>query len=373
MNNTSTLRRIIRYWSGAEPLFWLLPWFMLLTTVGTIAQRYIGLQESLSLFFSSAIVWIGIVPVPGGLTTLALIALNLLLKLILKTRWVKLQAGIIISHISVLLLLIGGALTWLLSQEGYISLLEGESTPVMQDYYARELTLWQGDTPVASWPEAELIAGKSLIIPNTQAIVTLTDVCDHCEAYKVEETDTNRLGLARELTLRAAPPPKEKEESKGGISFSLSGADEGYNGSYIATELLSSQMPKFTVDKQEYELIYTRQRHPLPFAVTLKEFEKIRYPGSSEAKEYQSLIAIDRLDGSAVEEYLIRMNEPLRIEGYTLYQSSFMRFPNGQEASVLSVVKNAGWLFPYLSGALLAIGLIWHMLIRLQLKRRATE
>jgi len=51
------------------------------------------------------------------------------------------------------------------------------------------------------------------------------------------------------------------------------------------------------------------------------------------------------------------MNHPLRYGGKTFYQASFGK---GDALSVLQVVRNPGWLIPYLSCALVALGLALH-------------
>lgn len=56
------------------------------------------------------------------------------------------------------------------------------------------------------------------------------------------------------------------------------------------------------------------------------------------------------------------MNQPLRYAGKTFYQASFGK---GDTLSVLQVVKNPGWLLPYISCVLVALGLILHFAVSL--------
>jgi hypothetical protein len=57
------------------------------------------------------------------------------------------------------------------------------------------------------------------------------------------------------------------------------------------------------------------------------------------------------------------MNEPMRYRSYTFYQSSFSIRPDG-EFSILSVVQNKGRIFPYISSAIIFIGLLTHIIVR---------
>ena len=54
---------------------------------------------------------------------------------------------------------------------------------------------------------------------------------------------------------------------------------------------------------------------------------------------------------------LIYMNQPLRYDGKAFYQASFGK---GDTLSILQVVENPGWLLPYISCVLVALGLLIH-------------
>lgn len=79
------------------------------------------------------------------------------------------------------------------------------------------------------------------------------------------------------------------------------------------------------------------------------------------AQEYESIVTI--MDGEIEWQSPIRMNEPLRYKGYTLYQSSFITVGE-EQLSVLAVVENAGRVFPYISSIVMCIGLLIHLFVR---------
>ncbi len=49
------------------------------------------------------------------------------------------------------------------------------------------------------------------------------------------------------------------------------------------------------------------------------------------------------------------MNHPLRYSGLTFYQAGF---DNNDQMTILQVVKNPSWLAPYISCALLVLGML---------------
>jgi cytochrome c biogenesis protein ResB len=66
----------------------------------------------------------------------------------------------------------------------------------------------------------------------------------------------------------------------------------------------------------------------------------------------------------------ISMNEPLKIEGYTIYQASYSLPPNGPPISVFSVNKDPGRFWKYLGSIILAIGVIVYTLMKSRLNRK---
>jgi cytochrome c biogenesis protein ResB len=120
--------------------------------------------------------------------------------------------------------------------------------------------------------------------------------------------------------------------------------------------------PEIEFGEQKITLAVRKTQRVLPFSVKLIDFEKIAYAGTSMAREYQSIVEID--EGSGIRwQAMIRMNEPLRVMGYTLYQSSFVE-RSGETISVLAVVKNKGRVFPYVASLVIGIGLLVHLRMR---------
>jgi hypothetical protein len=60
-------------------------------------------------------------------------------------------------------------------------------------------------------------------------------------------------------------------------------------------------------------------------------------------------------DGRDDREVLIYMNNPLRYAGLTFYQ---YQMDSEHASSVLQVVRNPSWLMPYISCALITLGLL---------------
>lgn len=109
-----------------------------------------------------------------------------------------------------------------------------------------------------------------------------------------------------------------------------------------------------------YEVYYGMESIELPFAIHLAKFEKIDYPGSETPMSFQSTVKINGV-GDPIK---ISMNEPLKYEGYTFYQSSYEMGPGGPTASVFSVNKDPGRGVKYLGSIILCIGIVLYSLMK---------
>lgn len=359
--------RLGRRLGRPDILFWSLPWLMVLIVIGTVTQKTIGLYAAQNTYFSSFLWWFYGIPLPGGYTILAIMSVNLLCKFLFLSQWTRDKTGIHITHLSVIILMIGGLLTALTMEEGYIALKQGENSAIIRDYHDRVLTLTSHDAggsvvtiPFDRWDDPQAFAG----LPFT---MTVTHSCKNTAIRPRgdRDADTNDgIGAASMADIVCVPPLPDHERNVAGVAYQVTdGDDAAENGSYIAFE---GRQTEDTVGG--YTIRADRAARTLPFDITLQAFHRDVYPGTNRPRDYQSRVVIR--DGDVTWPAVISMNEPLRYGGYTLYQASTMIDEGGQQVSVLSAVKNTGWVFPYVSGILLMTGLIIHLMIRLRGRQR---
>ena len=113
-------------------------------------------------------------------------------------------------------------------------------------------------------------------------------------------------------------------------------------------------------------IYYGRERLFLPFALSLVKFEKNDYPGSQMAMDYKSYIQINGR-GPVHEIY---MNEPLKLESFTFYQSSYQMTPNAPAITILSVNRDPGREMKYIGSFILCLGI---MIYTLQKSKRVQQ
>jgi len=114
--------------------------------------------------------------------------------------------------------------------------------------------------------------------------------------------------------------------------------------------------PQFiNVGEANIMLSYGSKEIDVPFAITLKDFQLDRYPGSNSPSSYASEVMV--VDGETEFPFRIYMNNILSHKGYRLYQSSYDRDELG---TVLSINKDKpGTYVSYAGYFLLSFGLLF--------------
>ena len=344
-------KRII-VWLGSPALvFYVMPVYMAVIIAGTVAQKELGLYRSLQLFFAS----------PVFLSLTALLTLGVFSRFLFHSEWKREKAGIHLAHLGVLILLVGGLMTALVAREGYITIPEGETKLFVSDYHQRELLIVRDGDVFARVPHQKIKRGQALSFDGLPLRIEVLNNCRNCEISERQNVADNMRGMSHFMALGDGPLEKDEERNLYGATLMLSGGTADQDGMYVVFEAMPNPI-EMDIDGHKVEIIYGKAQRALPFAIRLDDFAEDLYEGTSKARAFHSDIAVVEPEGV---EWPVRiaMNQPLRYKGYTLFQSSFIRAENGEEATVLAVVENQGWLAPYIGTILMAIGLLWHAVL----------
>ena len=169
-----------------------------------------------------------------------------------------------------------------------------------------------------------------------------------------ETVQTGWMGLVLRV-LKYIPHAKEQVtfQATGRATPVTTGAIKiNYNG----TERwlgLNTNLKLFS-DEAVYVVVFGNRRLDLGFPLKLKSFKVGRYQGTMRAASYESVV-----DVPGIGDHVISMNEPLKFNGYTFYQSSFNEDERGNPtASILSVNWDPGRWIKYLGCLLIVFGII---------------
>ena len=116
----------------------------------------------------------------------------------------------------------------------------------------------------------------------------------------------------------------------------------------------------FSMNNKKVRVAIGPEVIPLGFSLFLKDFELVRYPGSTSPSSYSSYL--DVIDGETTYPYTIYMNNVLDHGGFRFFQASY---DTDEKGTVLSV--NHDWWgtqITYLGYFLLTLGMLWSLITK---------
>ena len=327
--------------------------------------------------------WPGSFPFPGGWTIGGIMLANLLAAHAVRFKFSTKRIGVISIHAGMILLMLGELVTGIFAIEGNMTIEQGGSTNYLE---LKETSGFMGKVngPELAFSDYSISKKeKVVVIPNhllttggkisTPLLPFDIEVIKYMNNSSVEEIDPEKkeefVNLANSgdgIRIRA----NEKSEASGtdkdqkidlpSAYISLIDKKTGKTlGTYLASIWLSlsSLKPTQTIisdDGIKIEMALRFKRSYKPFSLELLEFKHERYLGTNTPKNFSSKIKLVNENINENRESLISMNNPLRYDGETFYQSGFL--PN-DKGTILQVVRNPGWLMPYLSCLIVSFGM----------------
>jgi hypothetical protein len=342
---------------------------ILLIFWATLAQVKLGVWGVQEHFFRTFFV-LGKLPgteipipvFPGGYFIGGLLLLNLSAAHFARftLKWSK--SGIALTHLGLVILLIGELLSGLWQEEYSLRLDEGQTRNYSESFRLSELALI--DTTDAQFddvyvvPEKLLARGKAVIHPPLPFRIVPKAYYPNASLQMRDPATAQNPSLATQgLGLQVTTTPlaltyKMDERNLPAAYVELI-APEGSLGTWLVSGQLAEPQ-SFTHAGRTWQIALRLQRNYKPYSLTLLNFSHDRYAGTDIPKNFSSRIRLTTPDGREDREVLIYMNNPLRYAGLTFYQSGF---DNNDRTTVLQVVRNPSWLLPYIACALMGLGL----------------
>ena len=341
---------------------------MILVFVGTLDQVNIGVYEAENRYFKSFFLYFTLpgsvlrIPwFPGGYLVGGLLLLNLIAAHLARFRFSWKKAGILVLHSGVILLLLGQLFTSLFQVESQLRLNQGETKNYSVSYYHDELAVIDTSSPdfdqVFSIPDSQLYKGHKVRLPVDSLEVDIDEYFTNSVLVapdRLPSSNDPHLQIGpMAVSVRRERTYKEDERNLPSAAVSV-----WNGGSKVGSWNLTAGFARpaeFQAGGKNYQIVLRPKRLYKPFAIQLVQFSHDRYAGTDIPKNFSSRVRL--LDPSHHEdrETLIYMNNPLRYEGMSFYQSGF---DNNDTTTILQVVQNPSWLIPYISCALIALGML---------------
>lgn len=371
---------------------------LVLVFAGTLAQVDQGIWTVVEKYFRSFFVWVPLqiffpraLNVPGGFPFLGgwglgtLLLINLLAAHAVRFKLSWKRSGIILLHAGIIVMMLGELVAGLYQVEGHMTIDEGGSSNfIVQNRFAELAITSPSDDPkyedVTVVPASLLRTPRAIHDDRLPFDIEVVQFMVNSDLRNLKPGEENPATAGTGLEVVAV----EQAEVSGTATkqtadipsayVRLKGKDGADLGTYLVSAILSDPQP-VTVGDRTYSVALRFKRTYKPYSVHLINFSFDRYEGTSMARNFSSLVRVSDDDGdrSPGREILIKMNDPLRHRGDTLYQSSFDE--RTEKTTVLQVVSNPGALMPYIACVMVSAGMLLHFGLSLVtfLNRRAVK
>ncbi len=375
------MKAVFQFFASLRLTVVLLTLSLLLIFCGTLDQVHYGIWHTQKLYFESFFVvwfypeqwiwheyffWVAI-PMMGGYLLGGLLLLNLIAAHITRFKFSKKKSGIFLVHFGLILLIISELMTDIISIESQMPVDEGGRSNYSQSYRDNELVFInrshsKHDT-VHSLPISLLKPGVEVKVPDTPLRIRTVSFYPNAELGRAQDIASANSpatqGAAVKMGIVATPKPEVYTDDAINTSTAFVEvlSNEGSLGVWLVSNVIDDRFPPQMVSLNEdsWEIALRFRRYYYPFELELLDFSHEKYPGTETPYNFSSQVSMHHNEKNLNQKALIYMNHPLRYEGLTFYQASFA---NQDRTSIFQVVRNPGWLLPYISVLLMGLGLI---------------
>jgi hypothetical protein len=288
--------------------------------------------------------------------------INLVASHIMRFKLSRSKVGIWLTHLGLILLLLGQLGTDMLSRESSLHLREGEAKNYSEADRQAELAVMDITEPdtdkVVAIPQGMLMRKNEVRhaeLPFTVRVKKFfaNSIVEDRPAGATDPAPASE-GLGPRAVVKELPRVTEMDRRDVPSAVVEIQAPDRSLGTWLVSEYIEKPQ-QFTYNNRTYKLQMRPRRYYSPFTIKLLEFTHDVYAGTDIPKNFSSRVQLQRPDTSENREVKIYMNNPLRYAGETYYQASFDRDDHG---TILQVVHNPSWLTPYFSCILVGAGLV---------------
>ena len=374
------MKFLFQFFSSLKLTVVLLSFSLVLIFFGTLDQVQYGIWHTQELYFESFLVvwtfpehaplgqhlnWIRI-PMPGGYLLGGMLLINLLAAHFTRFKMSWMKCGIFLIHSGLILLLISELMTDILAVESQMPVDEGGTSNYSQGFRENELVFIDRSHPehdsVHTIPASLLKPGKRIDVPNTPLSIRTVRYHGNAEIGRAtsgspaESIATRGAAVRMGIIVNPKPEAYSEDEINTVTAFVEVIKGEDSLGTWLVSNVMDERFPPQMVDAgdRSFEIALRFTRHYYPFEIELIDFKHEKYPGTEVPFNFSSEVKVTHQDSTKNQKALIYMNHPLRYEGLTFFQASFA---NQDKTSIFQVVRNPGWLLPYLSVLLMGLGM----------------
>jgi hypothetical protein len=391
------VEQIVKFLASLRLTVVLLVLGLILVFLGTLVQEPLGLYLAQDRFFQSVFVdaasmgaalkktlqMVGVylppstasdvlhapyIPVfPGGYLLGSALVVSLIAAHFTRFKYSSKKLGIFLTHVGLILLLLGQLFTDVLSTESALRMAEGETKNYSQDFHANELvvidTSAEAHDTVIAIPDRRVSRAGEIRHPSLPVTLKILKYWQNAALFGKETPGAFPVaatqGIGVGAYLQPLPPATGMDERNLPAALVEVVGPAGSLGTWLVSSQTSAKQ-EFSVNGKVYPMAMRFTRHYKDFSLKLLEFRHEKYRGTEIPRDFRSRVVIDNPRTGENREVDIYMNNPLRYGGFTFYQAGFDENNDNlvNKVTILQVVNNPGWLGPYVACGIMTLGML---------------
>lgn len=353
---------------------------------GTLAQVDNGVWTVVQKYFRSFIVLVPLkvvlfnanisndlnipIPFPGGWLIGSVMLANLLAAHAIRFKLTWNRSGILLIHAGLIVMMLGELVTGLYAVEGQMVIQVGKTENTVihpgQSELAIIRTVDDQKDEVVTVPARLLKNGNTVENESLPFKIEVVEYMVNSKLVEAPAKNKDMKGFGRVHVAHAEPEvsgvdPKQRFDQPSAY-VKLFRKDGKSLGTWLfSAHFTDPQWIEVDGEKTKYQVSLRFKHKTRGFSLHLKEFKHDVFPGTNTPKDFHSYIRLTDPEKNLDRDVEIYMNAPLYYNGETYYQSSWTTdFAGRANGTILQVVRNPGWLLPYISCFIVGIGMLFH-------------
>ncbi|HEV8062265.1 MAG TPA: cytochrome c biogenesis protein ResB, partial [Gemmataceae bacterium] len=381
-----TLWQVLAFLASLRLTVFLFVLAFILVFAGTVAQVDAGIWTVVHTYFRTLYVWVPLqvfffrdfhVPggffFPGGWLIGGALLTNLLAAHLVRFKLSWKRSGILLIHAGLVVMMLSEFITGMFAVEGTMTIVQGGASNYLERSDQNELAIIGPDGEHVATISDKLLRKLGTI--RDERLPFDVDV----ERYMINSDQPNPVagepnpataGDGLQFIAVQLAPVSGADSNQGPdipaiyVTFKRKGTGESL-GTFLVSEWWSEHLQVFgeprpqIVDDggKKYEVYLRPARVYKPYSIHLKKFTHELFKLTEIHKIFASNVRLINPETHEEREVEISMNKPLSYRGETFYQQGWLPDDSGTR---LQVVRNPGWLMPYISCGMVSIGMLIH-------------
>lgn len=281
------------------------------------------------------------------------------------------KGGIVLVHLGIAMLMINELYVTLTNVEQRMAIAEGETVSHAVDIRGSELVIADSadreavqltTLPASLWKDGQLVKDDQL--PFRVRCLRFESNTDIAPVGSGQNLATKGIGQRFEIQPKRVTAGTDSQQvaDMAGAYLQLEDKETGADlGTWMVSQILYEEgmFDEVEVGGKKYLLGLRFRHYYKPYEIKLIDAIQENYIGTSTPRHFESkFVMTDKSRGIVDLEKRVYMNNPMRYGDETFYQASMSQLPSGREYTVLQIVKNRGWMIPYVACMFVVVGLL---------------